>query len=70
MYEILEEMLVTDDNIKYISYGVRYRETGLSISDVTMNKQKMLDFIRLINFEELQPVHLPDAVEDFIDNLI
>ena len=70
MYELIEESILDEDNIAYISYGVRYTEDDIKISDITLNKESMLSFIALINRENLQPIHLKDVVEDYLQEFL
>ena len=70
MYSIKEEHMFTEETGEYISYGIEYREEGLCISDVTMNKEKLIWFVKLLNNEKPEPVHLADIIEDNLDCLV
>lgn len=50
----------------YFSYSVICREEKIEIRDAFPNKRKASEFISLINSLDLHPVHLKDALEDFI----
>lgn len=70
VYQLLEERLVShEDNITYNTYGVLCTDHGYAVSDVTLDKVKMTDFVRLLNDAECQFVHLMDVIEDFIAEL-
>ena len=50
----------------YFSYSVICREEKIEIRDAFPDKRKATEFISLINSLDLHPVHLKDALEDFI----
>ena len=53
----------------YITYGIIVFEDGLhtrTISDISVNKEKVEQLISAFNELELSPRHLNEAVEDFL----
>lgn len=70
MYRITEEHIFTEETGAYTSYGIEHTRENLRISDVTMNKEKLICFVNLLNIEKLEPVHLADILEDNLDSLV
>ena len=48
----------------YTTYGVGFGDEV--IPDITTDKESAQNFIDLINFHKLSPVHIYDAIYDFI----
>ena len=69
MYQVYEEKLVNEEGERYITYGIACDEKGVTVSDVTLNRDKLECFVNLINMEELHPIHLMDVIEDYLGEL-
>lgn len=69
MYSVLEEQLVTYDGEEYTAYGVQCLDYSYAISDISLNKDKIVAFVNMINSNDLHSVHLLDVVEDFLNEL-
>lgn len=69
VYSVLEEQLISCEGNEYTAYGVQCPEYGCAISDISLNGEKIGDFVELLNAGELELIHLKDVVEDFIDEL-
>lgn len=51
----------------YRSYGIKVFLQGrliLHVPDVFCERQKALDFVRLCNAEQPEPIHLTELIED------
>ncbi len=68
MYELIEEVIESGEDGNYTAYGITYKskEKSVSVSDLTFDKDKALNFVLLCNRLNLDPDHLFDAAEDFV----
>lgn len=64
-YFVVEEKLENPEIGEYISYGIRM-EGGLSVSDVSLNRDAVEDLVGRMNDGELDPIHFFDVIEDFV----
>ncbi len=67
-YQIIE-CSVELDGINYTSYGIGYVSAGtllFVIKDLTLNRARVEKFVSLCNDLQLDPIHIDDAVEDFL----
>ncbi len=73
-YGLTEELYALGTNSR-VSYGVAaYCDADkdgtativASVHDVTANKQALMNFVSLCNRLELSPIHLKDAIDDFL----
>lgn len=69
VYEIIEEEKYNECEEKYTTYGVKHIPTDCSISDITMNRDKLYEFVKQINKFDLEEIHFMDVVEDFLAEL-
>lgn len=65
----MEEDLETYEGVKYTGYGISCLDSRVVVPDITTDKDKLMDFINLLNDEDLQVVHIFDVIEDFLDEL-
>ena len=70
MYELFEEEIVSQELGKYTAYGITYKKDNdrVTISDLSLDKDKANELVCLCNQLNLEPVHLYDAAEDFVFN--
>ncbi len=69
-YEVIEENLKTE-GLNYTSYGIIiYEGTKVirHISDVFLNKNEAVRYVKLFNDENLSPIHIDYVIEDIISN--
>lgn len=62
MYELTEQKK-NDISVYGVKYGV------LQIDDISADKGRVKNFIDDINKYQLSPIHLGDAVDDFVENM-
>lgn len=62
MYELTEQKK-NDISV----YGVKYGD--LQIDDISADKDRVEKFVNDINKYQLSPIHLGDAVDDFVENM-
>lgn len=62
MYELTEQKK-NDISV----YGIKYG--NLQIDDISADKDKVEKFIDDINKYQLSPIHLDDAVDDFVESM-
>ena len=60
----LTESEIQVDNVTHITYGIGYENEV--IHDITTDKTRAEHFVQLLNFYKLDPIHIHDAVLDFI----
>ncbi len=60
----LTESKTKVDNKWYVTYGIGCGER--TIHDLTTDKTRAQHFVDLLNFHKLDPIHMTDAVLDFI----
>lgn len=53
----------------YTAYGIACDDQDMVLPDISQNRTKIYSFVKLINDNDLQPVHIMDVVEDFLDEL-
>lgn len=69
-YEIFCEILLSEDYGYYKTYGISCRmsnnptHTITKISDISIEKEIVLNLVDLCNEEQLDPIHLSDVVYD------
>lgn len=69
MYKIKREIYFNKYVGFYFAYAVIYKDTNgkiLKISDVFRSKKKAVEFIRICNLLSLDPIHLEDVLEDYL----
>lgn len=66
-YAIISEELDTE-GVPYTAYGISSSD-GTVIRDVTTDGVRLAGFVSRLNRLKLSPVHLKDAVENFIAEL-
>jgi len=68
MYELIEEEMESKECGSYTAYGITYKseQETVSVSDLTLDKDKALTFVLLCNKLNLDPAQLFDAAEDFV----
>lgn len=66
MYKIIKSNIIVEGK-EYITYGIYYNET-IWIEDVSIDKAKVMNLINLCNTCVLDPIHLNDIVEDFLES--
>lgn len=73
MYEycVEKEVLYNSQLGRYVSYGIgvylvkeKSRKRLEYVSDVFLSEKDALSFVRLCNSLDLEPVHLPEAIEE------
>lgn len=60
----LTESKTKVNNKWYVTYGIGYEEK--TIPDLTTDKTRAQNFVDLLNFHKLDPIHMEDAAYDFI----
>ena len=63
-YRLFRGCYVSEDGTRRESYGVECDE--LTIEDVATEEDTLQKFIETLNTLKLEPVHLRDALEDFV----
>ena len=70
-YEVISAFYHSMDGAKYVGYGLRAVCDGVpvvQIEDITDNEEELLLLAEECSRLQLEPVHLPDVVEDFLLN--
>ena len=70
MYKVIKEHLFTEESGEYTAYGVINTDGNEKVSDVTLNKSKIYAFVKMLNENDLQSIHLMDVIEDNLNELI
>ena len=68
-YRLWEKSEKQSDNIPSLPYGIALYEEDEPvrvIGDLSADRERLAALIRLFNEEELDPIHLDQAVEDFL----
>lgn len=66
---MFSEILTDVDNNRYIAYGIKCTENNYLVSDISTNGNKIDKFVKTLNTQQLDPIHLDDVIEDFLDEL-
>ncbi|MCI8404091.1 MAG: hypothetical protein HFE49_04235 [Clostridia bacterium] len=67
MYVITEEKKIIDNKERAV-YGIRYDDEYF-ISDISADRESVTKLVSDFNAYKLDPVHLGDMAEDFINSL-
>lgn len=73
-YQLTQKECQDQDMGQYLSYGVRVFDCAhsccrMEISDITLSKAMIIEFIDKLNDMQLSPIHFQEAVADFIEAL-
>lgn len=71
-YRVFSERRHDRENGEYEAFGVAAVESGevvFSVGDITDDREKINALVTLFNEEELSPLHLENAIEDFLYDL-
>ena len=76
IYEITESEEFVEETGKITSYGIqiynsdrelaKQKNESCRIENISPDRNKIVEFKKLVEELELYPIHLPDAVEDFL----
>ena len=76
IYEITESEEFVEETGKITSYGIKIcnsdrelakqKNESCCIENISPDRNKIVEFKKLVEELELYPIHLPDAVEDFL----
>lgn len=69
-YSAVQEILETEENEKYVSYGISVKAVDDEIafvSDVSTELEEVQRLAELCTEQELAPEHLCDVIEDFLN---
>ena len=68
-YQVIESR-VEIDGVIYTSYGIGCENAGnllFQINDLSINKDRVSKLVYLCNDLQLDPIHIDDVVEDFLE---
>ena len=65
-YKCIEQKLFNEHIGEYITYGIEITEENMIVSDLSCNREKANEIVRLINMHQASPVHLYEIIEDMI----
>lgn len=68
-YEVETKILPDENGKEYVAYGIKVydgAELISIVSDISVNYEKVEEFCNRMNECELDPIHLPNVVEDFL----
>lgn len=68
-YEIETKILPDENGREYVGYGIKVYDGNKLInaaSDISLNYDEVKRLCDRLNECELDPIHLPDVVEDFL----
>ncbi len=65
MYRVTKEILSNEENITYISYGIE-TASGHKVSDVSVNKQKIENFVKKLNLNKTPEYYLLHEIDMFL----
>lgn len=71
LYQAIKENLYHEDIGNYVSYGIAVTQDGVTvdfISDVSVDEDEVRELARIFTESGLSPIHLVDAVEDFLSD--
>ena len=57
---------ITDDNIRYYDLNSEGWRSFIPVNDVSCNKEKVDDIVRIINKYQVSPIHLDEIIEDLL----
>lgn len=65
-YKCIEQKLFDESIGDYITYGIEITEGNKIIDDVSCNKEKAYNIIRLLNKYQVSPIHLYEVIDNLI----
>ncbi len=68
-YEVETKILPDENGKEYVGYGIKVydgNEVINAVSDISVNYDEVKGLCDRLNECELDPIHLPDVVEDFL----
>lgn len=67
-YSCFRERKHDDEYGYYVTYGILL-DGEVAVSDLCLDGRRVRDLVDLCNEGDLDPIHLPDVVEDFLAEL-
>ena len=65
-YKCIEQIFFDESIGNYITYGIEITEGNRIINDVSCNREKANEIVRLMNKFQVSPIHLYEVIEDLI----
>ena len=65
-YKCIEQLFFDETIGNYITYGIEITEGNRIISDISCNKERVNEIVRLINKHQVSPIHITDVLENLI----
>lgn len=65
-YQCIEQKLYNENVGEYITYGIEITDDNMIVNDVSCNKEKVDDIVRIINKYQVSPIHLDEIIEDLL----
>ena len=69
--ELITTLIDDSEQISYTTYGVCIKDGSdnilITYSDISTNQNFVSDFIRLIMDNDVAAIHIPDLLEDYLD---
>lgn len=75
-FELTSTHIITDNNQVIKSYGIHIYNAkkyllsnpneSCRIDDISIDREEVLNLIRLINDLDVSPIHLPEIIEDYL----
>lgn len=67
-YSCFKERINDPELGNYTTYGIRLRIT-ITVSDLSLDRKRVKHLVKLCNQGDLDPIHLPEIVEDFLSEV-
>lgn len=65
-YQCIIQKFYNENVGEYITYGIEITDDNMIVNDVSCNKEKVDDIVRIINKYQVSPIHLDEIIEDLL----
>jgi len=65
-YKCIKQSLFDKNIGNYITYGIEITDENIIVSDVSCNREKVNEIVRIINKYQASPIHIYEIIENLI----
>ncbi len=65
-YKCIKQSLFDENIGNYITYGIEITDENIIVSDVSCNREKVNEIVRIINKYQASPIHIYEIIENLI----
>ena len=65
-YKCIKQRLFDEIIGDYITYGIELTEENMIVNDVSCNREKVNEIVRLLNIHQASPLHAYEIIENLL----